>query len=130
MKDVGCHPPHHLPVNVHRRDGGLLYSANRVLSKPVTEISCGTRQPAFNKPLMTPTAVRSLIATAAVGLGDRFAMAEPAARPPSKRRSPGRTGPASSPKSRIDFSYACNRAMLDLSRGLPATKAILRCPIV
>src|SRR5437773_7649413 len=108
---------------------GLLYSASRVLSKPVTETSCGTRHPAFNNPLITPTAVRSLTATAAVGLGDNFAIASPAANPPSKRKSPRSIGPGSSPKSCIHFSYACNRARLDLSLGLPAMKAIRRCPL-
>src|SRR5947208_9283156 len=96
---------------------GLLYSARRVLSNPVTETSCGTRQPAFNKPLMTPTAVRSLTATTAVGLGESFAMAKPAAKPPSKRKSPRSIGPGSSPNSSMHFSYASSRALFDLSRS-------------
>src|SRR5215469_12545413 len=48
---------------------GLLYSARRVLSKPVTETSSGTRHPRCSNPLITPMAVRSFTATTAVGRG-------------------------------------------------------------
>src|SRR6516162_1475799 len=83
---------------------GMLYSASRVLSKPVTETSCGMRKPAEVSPFITPTAVKSFTAITALGNGDIFAMANPAARPPSNRRSPGRTGPGLRPRSTMDFS--------------------------
>src|SRR2546428_13859922 len=97
---------------------GLLYSARRVLSNPVTEISCGTRQPAFIKPLMTPTAVRSLIAITAVGLGNRISNVRPATRPPSKPKSPGRIGPGSQTNPRQQFLLAFKRAHIALNLGV------------
>src|SRR5260370_1252140 len=109
---------------------GLLYSARRVLSNPVTEMSCGTRQPAFINPLITPTAVRSLTAITAVGRRDNPAIAKPAASPPSKRKSPGRIRPGSNPSASMHFSYACSRTTLDFSRRRPATKAKRRCPLM
>ena len=98
MQSVGGQAAECLAMNVHGSDRRVAVLSQSVLSNPVTEISWGTRQPAASKPLMTPTAVKSFTAMTAVGRGDSFAMAAPAANPPSNRKSPGRIGPGSKPK--------------------------------
>src|SRR5258707_3225763 len=98
---------------------GLLYSARRVLSKPVTEISSGTRRPDFNRPLMTPTAVESFTPITAVVRGFSVSLAPPALKPPSKRHTPGDTGPGASARYLIHSSHEFGRATPDSKRGLP-----------
>jgi len=98
---------------------GLLYSAKRVLSKPVTAISSGTRQPALSKPLMPPIAVRSLMAMTAVGRGgvlrDRQARRQPAFK--AQVAAEDRSG--LKPQIPHAFVVAFETTLLDLSLGRP-----------
>src|SRR2546430_16386307 len=93
---------------------GLLYSAKRVLSKPVTAISSGTRQPALSKPLMPPIAVRSLMAMTAVGRGGGLPDRQAPRPTPFKAQVAPEDPPRAQPQNPPAFVVALETAVFEL----------------